>query len=559
MNFCSSCGEPRAGGRFCGRCGREFPDQPVAMSATAAASPAIVGLDQTAVAADLIVAPVAGEDGTAARSVGAVPFLGTPVVAGPPLRGAGVDLARDGLTLVAGVGALVFVAMSQVVLQTQEVLGIVALIAVLLSVLPRALAGPRDVDGFRVSGGARAVRLALCLPLAAFVSVVVVADAIQQQVIPSYVQVMALVLGIAAAPRLSEAVARRGAAQLQAWRLTVGTLSALGTLGVLVLMGLSAIDGLRGLDGELLALTALPFVLLAALFVLWYLMPGLLIGGNGSAWQPTALGMALVFVAGVIAADGRSSAGLDGTQSQAFLGASAVLLLLAGGLTTMPLQFGQRWSTDDPRLWWRAVAHLFDIIAWTNALLLGTVVAELAIAGRPAAWKVLWPWLAVTAGLLIVAWAAALALRRGTVGGAQFGIAVSVLLIGLAIASYSISDIDPEQLVVSPVLVSLILPALAIVGLTAPTAVREAWREHYAQRPGTVQSTPTPTPTPAPATSPTPVPMVSPAELRRIAAEEPDRRAWVATQPTADHGLLSWLAGLGDPAVDAALARRLAG
>lgn len=48
-------------------------------------------------------------------------------------------------------------------------------------------------------------------------------------------------------------------------------------------------------------------------------------------------------------------------------------------------------------------------------------------------------------------------------------------------------------------------------------------------------------------------------ELAEIAARRPDLRAAVAANPATYPGLLQWLSGLGDPAVDAALRSRAAG
>lgn len=54
-------------------------------------------------------------------------------------------------------------------------------------------------------------------------------------------------------------------------------------------------------------------------------------------------------------------------------------------------------------------------------------------------------------------------------------------------------------------------------------------------------------------------PATAPEVLAAIAAERPELRASVALNPTAYPGLLQWLADLGDPAVDAALAARASG
>ena len=51
-------------------------------------------------------------------------------------------------------------------------------------------------------------------------------------------------------------------------------------------------------------------------------------------------------------------------------------------------------------------------------------------------------------------------------------------------------------------------------------------------------------------------PATPPAVLAEIAAQRPDLRPAVAANPSAYPGLLQWLAGLGDPAVDAALRAR---
>lgn len=53
-------------------------------------------------------------------------------------------------------------------------------------------------------------------------------------------------------------------------------------------------------------------------------------------------------------------------------------------------------------------------------------------------------------------------------------------------------------------------------------------------------------------------PLTDPDTLRDIAAEEPSLRPAVAANPATYPGLLAWLAQLGDPEVDAALARRAA-
>ena len=50
-------------------------------------------------------------------------------------------------------------------------------------------------------------------------------------------------------------------------------------------------------------------------------------------------------------------------------------------------------------------------------------------------------------------------------------------------------------------------------------------------------------------------PTTSPADLARL-AQDPAHRAAVAAHPNAYPELLAWLAGLGDPAVDAALRAR---
>lgn len=53
-------------------------------------------------------------------------------------------------------------------------------------------------------------------------------------------------------------------------------------------------------------------------------------------------------------------------------------------------------------------------------------------------------------------------------------------------------------------------------------------------------------------------PATAPQTLADIAAQRPDLRAAVAGNPAAYEGLLDWLKGLGDPAVDAAIAARAA-
>ncbi|CEA09651.1 hypothetical protein BN1051_03023 [Arthrobacter saudimassiliensis] len=51
-------------------------------------------------------------------------------------------------------------------------------------------------------------------------------------------------------------------------------------------------------------------------------------------------------------------------------------------------------------------------------------------------------------------------------------------------------------------------------------------------------------------------PGVSSRRLRELAMEHPHARPAIAANPAASADLLTWLRGLGDPAVDAALARR---
>lgn len=51
-------------------------------------------------------------------------------------------------------------------------------------------------------------------------------------------------------------------------------------------------------------------------------------------------------------------------------------------------------------------------------------------------------------------------------------------------------------------------------------------------------------------------PRTSQHELHQLAAARPDLRPALAEHPNAYPGLLQWLGDLGDPAIDAALARR---
>lgn len=380
---------------------------------------------------------------------------------------------------------------------------------------------------------------------------------------------------LAAAPRASElALSEDPRAVSERWRrvvLAVGGVAvgwaALATLALLVRMWSGPFPLAEHLGAaQLLLLLVDPALVIASLVVLT--LPAVRRSASGRVAAITAsalyLGACVIdLLSGWEIQGGLETAGFSVPLATSVLALGAAYLAAPVRTAMVP--------AHGAALYLPAAAHVmlgFAVFGAVNVVagLIGLLVAG-AVTGALAAVLVLWA--AACAALL----AARAVLRRDPLGGRQavMTLAGGVMTLGAIVLVIQALGGLAGMTQRSDLVILVGVPLALAVLLYAPPSVREYYTAAPAA-PAAPAATPSTAPRPAAAAAVPQVPQVpyvdpalmaavehpltDAATLHRIAAEAPWLRARVAAHPNAYPDLLAWLGALGDPAIDAALARR---
>lgn len=374
---------------------------------------------------------------------------------------------------------------------------------------------------------------------------------------------------VAALPRHSEVADPRGGDRLRSW-------SRWALIGLLVLVGLVQVAGVAaeidhggdiwhmpggGLSAAASVLSALVLLAIAA---------GPLVGAvlGSTPWRHVLVAVgatAAVYLLTVEGSEGFTTAVGGHAGSSIAFGSGAVVLLPAAAAVVLlaPSRAARTtlrgWLATASTAWLSIVAVagasavVMVLVTWSD------VANRSAFSSDTVGFQ---GWLLATVLLLVVALMAALAARALNAGNPYAGwrpavfVTLGVMAVGIAVLALSASHghfLDLEAL-----LIAFGLPALVFFALLVPAEVRAlhaggvVLEPEVEPEPEAAADLPAHGYTAAQASDP----RTDLAVLADIVRVAPELRPYVAANPSTYPDLLGWLAQLGDPEVDAALASR---
>ena len=287
----------------------------------------------------------------------------------------------------------------------------------------------------------------------------------------------------------------------------------------------------------------------------------------------------------------RFAISFGGIESLHAVGFGALLYAAVAGLATSPAVRLAMTPVDAAVAWVRAASVLFVVTAALAAYVALLAILALALGGLGTGYTGFGIGTIVTTVAIALVAIVGRAMLAGTSGNRLLALGAAGVLLLLGIVHVVITATGAQVAILDLVL-AFGLPVATLAYLTVPAPMREQFASFAPRQradgsvPSFVEQLDKPDDTltgkvpvvkarrtPAAAAPAAPAatgqvpdavakvaialdPATPGATLYQLAQDEPELRPYIAANPSTYDGLLEWLGGLGDPAIDAALARR---